>query len=1457
MKTACSVWSAFLLLLLLLPAGQLSAKDKPLVNVKTFTTQDGFTSTDVTDILQARNGLIWLSSWNGLSSYDGQQFKHYKPAGNQVKYVDGEGTQYRDIRINKIAEDAAGNIICFARDFKLYAFRPAEELFYDLAELHPEISLPSKEAEQRFFAVSDSISYIFADGDYLVRNSGDWLDPSQTESVTLSKRHRVFNVLADSKGNEWILTDMGVVVLGFDFPDNQFPFAYLCEGTGAVFLATRDGLIEKYSYESNQLEYLPVSRQLGHCTAMQMLQNGQVAVCTDEGLLIFSPEDGRSQVIYKQEHILSLYEDSRGGLWLFSAGYDGILYYDPSKGEIRRLPSPTDTNIKHFVRTHRPFVYETPQKDIWVVTPSAGLCYYDRDQQRLSPYYINNSAESILSISCIRFLVDYQGNLWISGEKTMEKLCFKDRFFYKEWSLPSEENCVRCLYMDRRHRLWTASKSGVVRVFSSDKKFIGYLSSNGRIQKDYSNLGDEIYSILEDKRGYLWLAGRKRGLIMLEPRNEENTNYHLRRFTHSDNPFSLSSNDVFTLFEDSRGHLYVGCHQLNGLNIVEVEDDQTFRFIHPGNKLKNWPMEAGGKIRHITEDQQGNIIVGTTRGLICFSSDFEHPENISFSIKTISTQTGVPGDNDVIYSYVGKDGQIYVQYRTGLLAKLDGQDIVSPEATFSYYKRPESVQLKDACSVIEDKTGHIWIIYENGVARLINEKKQLEVTMINEDPEEELILMEATVVKGTNDCFYLGTQRDILSFYPGKIKKSRFTPPVFFSGITFHKNGQTLPVDPNKVLELNPEQRSFSLSFSALDFNAPNRIQYAYRMNGYEKEWHYVGNQHLAQYNLPKGSYQFVVRSTNSDNVWTDNDTYLTLKVVPTFWESGWAKLLWVLLISIFCLILIGYLLARNSIRMERNLAEIRMKDFTDTIHELRTPLSLIKGLIEDLIQRNQYLPDPAKKTLNLVHNNTERMNLLINQLLDLKKIQLDKMRLLLEEMDVPSTLYFLIQPFRMIADKRNIQLGFFIEEDAKDCRIWADKDKFGKIITNLLSNAFKYSPDGRTIGVSVSQEADFVSIKVTDQGIGIPAEKIDTIFKRYETLDSHSPYGESTGLGLFIVQELVKMHHGQILVESKEGMGSTFDVRFLKGRNHFEKDNYAEVSASVLTPLEKRESPLTKTYSEAADGGASYVTKKQPGSNTEAPAEEIGDRDSILIVDDNNEMRSFLSSLLKEEYNVTCAVNGKEGLQKAIALIPDLIISDVIMPELDGVQMLNFLRKNPETQRIPVILLTAEASIEDAISNLAAGADDYLAKPFSPGYLKVLIHNRLLKRREIMEFYLKGNNDSTEESSYDVTESEREFIRQVEKHIEENLDNTSLTVEDLAKKMCVSHSVLYRRIKTIFGMTPVTFISYIRINHAIELLKTTEKSVSEISDACGFSSPAYFSYCFRKQTGASPTQYR
>lgn len=710
-------------------------------------------------------------------------------------------------------------------------------------------------------------------------------------------------------------------------------------------------------------------------------------------------------------------------------------------------------------------------------------------------------------------------------------------------------------------------------------------------------------------------------------------------------------------------------------------------------------------------------------------------------------------------------GKLIVTTQSGGINILEGHGDLSEKLIFEHYNATIGQVSDLTLSTIEDKEGNIWVVSENKIS-----KYDAEMNLLGE-LSDQILMAETKPVLLSSGKLFLGSLYGALCITPDELHKSDFVPPIVFSHLDIYLNNTSRRQDiynHREVQYLQADERNFIITFAALDYVNSPAIKYAYRIKGLNDQWIDLGNNRSASLvNIPAGDYLFQVKSTNADGVWVDNVTSLSIHIAPVFGETIWAILLYTI-IAVGIMLVVVYIVIRitnlqRRVDFEQQISNLKLRFFTDISHELRTPLTLITSPIDEVIS-NEKLSDVGMENMQVAKRNADRMLRLINQILDFRKIQNDKMKVLVEQVDVIPLILKIYGNFVPMAHTHRIDFRLICPLDT--FVMYTDVDKLEKILFNLLSNAFKYTPDEKSIFLSVTCEKQILCLQVKDEGRGINAQKLNRLFTRFDTLDEANP-NMSTGIGLSLVKELLNLLHGTIRVDSKLGEGSSFFVRLPGSRDTFDADANAEF---IL-----------------ADG-------ENSGSKTVVPdnlIEEEEDKETrILIIEDNEELRHFICGVLAREYVVFEAGNGRQGLEMTLSELPDIVISDIMMPEMDGIEYLKQVKGNSDICHIPIILLSAKSSLNDQIQGLEYGADEYITKPFSSAYLKARVDSLLKQRQMLYDYYTSKMREEKDASFMEqlapstpqVTHFDDDFICNILQSVEENIQNSEFRIDDLAE---------------------------------------------------------------------------
>ena len=1415
---------------------------QPLCRIEEFTTRDGLSQRMISQIVQDKQGFMWFSTWNGMTRFDNYSLIGYKTSRNPDYPLS-------NARINYISESATGNIWCVTNDYRAYLFDRQTENYIDvLAPL--EVEMKRRYPVRLVYSLPKGITWILCEQGYAFRvedhryREKEGIVSYNTFDGNLPGEY-VYQVLEDRDGDEWILTDGGTFVQGVKNVRSSIPFMYGQEADDGILLVSGDGVIARYDYTRNELLFPDVKLPATTVNTIRLYSDSVLALGTTSGLFLY---DWKANTLQHYEvssnralnEIFFIKKESGGALWLFTDA-EGVIRLDPTTGRSRHFIG-ADEERSDSQPSHVFFMYEDLRGTVWVLPRSGVFGYYDPEQDTIRKLEIGSGEQRYGYTPMIRHSYgDRQGNLWLAASGGIAKLSFfKEHISYVDVDRGAE---ARSFMTDHRGRLWVGTKSGKVKVFEPDGTLSGYLSPWGRVQKEEVALTPSIgvYTISEDPDHSVWIGTRGDGIYLLRAPDHAGRNRLEHYRADASDVFSLSSDEIYTIYHDEWENTWVGSF-VGGLNLVDKHAPK-LRFLHHGNVLKGYPQGDFPDIRFITGDSSV-LLIGTTQGLITFSGDFERPEAIRFYINRGNKRDPARlNGNNVMHIFQASHLDWYTVTFDGGFQQVASENLLSDSIRFSRFVPPGTNELPDrALSLFEDDRGFLWIVCEDGITRFDRVSGNFE--QFNRDYlMQDHYFSEAISARTANGVYTLGSEVGMMLFSPERMNKSDYVPPVVFTDISI-KGVDSITRDAAGRILLGKNQRNISLRFAALDYSGVSGIRYAYRLDGLENEWKYADERSVSYVNLPKGEYRFLVRSTNSDGVWVDNIAGVSIYVQPKFSETVWAWLLYAFLLVLVVIALLYVLFyiyrLRYRVGMEQQLADVKLRFFTDIAHELRTPITLISSPVSEVLA-HEPLSSTARDYLGLVQNNIARMLRLINEILDFRKIQNKKMKLLVEKLDMKEMIEGVMEDFRLVADEKSMDFRL----DAPDFQVvyWGDREKTEKILFNLLSNAFKFTPPGRSIGVKIEESPDELWVTVSDTGIGIPSENLASLFQRFVNFSSYNSIQPSSGIGLSLAKELLELHHAGIDVSSEEGVGSQFRIRFKKGKGHFEADDYVDF---ILNDIQM--------------GGAvqtlSADTPEELETDDESPV-------TVLVVEDNAELLSFLTSVLSRTYRIITASNGKEGLEKVLSELPDFILTDVMMPEMGGLEMVRAIKESPDVCHIPIVVLSARSSIEDQIEGLEYGIDDYITKPFSSSYLKTRVESLIRQRQELQQQFMSSISDTDGRrllftpSEPHIIPFDHSFMERLLEFMERNMDNAQLAVDDIAAAMDVSRSILYRKLKTITGCSPVDFIREIRIKRAVQLIETGEFTFSQIAYMTGFNDPKYFGKCFKKQTGMNPTEYK
>ena len=1418
-----------------------------------YTSDNGLSQNSITALMKDQKGYLWFGTRDGLNKFDGYNFTVYNSRQDKKLSVLSN-------RILSIKEDLWGFIWVKTYDEIVYRLNPSTEEIVRIK--HPAGGFVNDKIRDVVILPSGVIWLTtFDKGCYKV------LTDEETHNLSVSLYNEksrnipsdsVRNVFSDKQKNTWLLTAAGLVCIEpggksktylsgddfYSFVENDKRILFGSEGKFFLY--------EKRNKSFKSI-LLPAGAIATNVSSFSL--NNYIVATPTHGFFTYNilRNEVRQFSVdkfpeMKTNDIQQIYIDRAGDAWL-GIKSPGVLHYNPQTEKIAFIASRMNEGQ---MSNPNYLIFEDEKDILWIQPYFGSFSWFDRNSNTLVPFYsaYNEDINTLFSYGVNHVLSDSQGVLWISTNRGngFFKCTFLPDYFnhylLQDHSVYSISNETRAIFEDREKRLWVACKDGAVHVFDENKRQIGTLNSDGRIMPG-GNMEVLVYNFFQDKVGNIWFGTKRQGLFRLSPRAVKN-NFRIENYTHTADPYSPSANDFYSVTQDKYGRIWAGSYG-GGLNLID-EQNGHIRFIHARNELKYYPIANCSKVRQVFVDSKHQIWVATTEGFITFSDNFKNPKDIKFSYyhKNENVSNSL-ASNDVHCVFEDAENTIWIGTFGGGLNKLM-RDPTTHKIEFQVYNRENGMPNNVIYTIIDDKQGNLWLTTENSIVKL--NKKSSKIEAFGKGNElENVEFSEASACLLNSGEICVGSKSGFYYFSPDLVHRKVIQAPLVFTRLLLFnkevqigKEGSLLKEQIDKTSEVvfDHKQNVFTIEFATLDMRATEKIQYAYKLDGFDADWNNVQSKHFATYTaLPPGTYTFRVKSTDSEGVWLNNERHLELKILPSFWESGFAKFVYFLLIiGLFLVtlyIFITIFKLKNNVQLEKEMTDMKLRFFTDISHELRTPLTLISLPVDQMLQDNT--DANIKEQLTLVRRNLDRVMGLINQILDFRKIQNNKMRLTVEEVEFGEFVRICSSNFVEIAHTKNIQ--FRIVDESNNIKIWVDAEQFESILSNLLSNAFKFTPTGKSIVVKTSLKQNLAVLSVADEGIGIAQEKINFIFDRFFSVSTFRNIAQkSSGIGLDLVKKLVDLHHATIHVESQLGKGSTFEVEFKSGIDHFD-DNVDIIVSNPAVPDSEEVVELDEELDLSTEKGAIPL---------------------ILIVEDNDELRHFLKKSLKKSYKVAEAENGLIGWQKIEQLMPDFIIADLRMPEMDGLELTQKIKADQRTSHIPIILLTAVTDLESKLFAMRIGVDDYITKPFSSEFLHARIENLIAQRRQLQQFYRSQIISSKPDFSLpplEVKSQEETFLQSLIKLMNDNLDNFDLNIDFLATELGMSRTVFFNKLKILTGFSPVEFVREIRFERAAEYMRDTQLTVSEVSYQVGIEDPRYFSRCFKQKFGMTPSEYR
>jgi signal transduction histidine kinase/ligand-binding sensor domain-containing protein/AraC-like DNA-binding protein len=1432
---------------------------------------DGLSHSLLNSVDEDSLGFLWFGTQDGLNRFDGYEFRSY--------YKGVSPRTPSDSWIKGMYMDSHNQLWIWYNGSGLERYDPVSETF---RRYKADPDKPG--ALSSDISASDNIIY----DDFCEDSEGDlWIgtehglnryhreedtfevflhDPGQTGTLS---HNQINSITEDSKGSLWIGTPEGLNRMdrrtgevqrflehpGSDTHLNSHIITKIfCHPDGSLWVGTTRGglnIIQDPYAETLQVTHLittPLNPHLEPTVyCMIRTSGGMMLAGTENGLYVIEAEGKgyRERLIPESRgiRITSLLEDSRGYIWFGSS--------------------------------------HLSENNLFLLSP---------DLQQVEAFFYEEPDPYIFEGGRVQFLHESRtGLVWIGTEKNglywvdLNARQFRTIDNYPERGYYISDNEVYSIFEDKEQNLYVGTKKELNLINLRTGEWYGFnnqynLKRNITYEYDSDLAAGVISVIREQPDGSIWMGSFDYKVSLYDPERERFLNFHYHPGdSASFLPWSLRS---ICVTRDRQVYFAAMGYALCRLR----EDGLSFEYF-PVVETGDPTGTNDDMIQYVYEDRGGILWLGTLKGglnrfdpntgrFMHYISDPDDPASLSNNRVKCILEPEIYGE-DILW----------IGTQNGGLNKFDRST-----GTFRSFVMQDGLPSNTIHGILEDKVGNLWLSTNQGLVQFDPVTEIVSNIFTVEDGLVGNEFNEGAFFKNRDGIMYFGGTNGLNYFNPEEIKqKSTYSAPVVITG--FSLSGT--PVLPNDtindrvVLErsilftdeitLTHKDRFISFTFAKLDFSAPKKVKYRFRLDGFEEQWNEVdaSQRYISYTNLPSGNYRLLLAGTNSDGILSD-ETVLTLNILPPFWQTTWFRLLiGLVILMIFLLILqvrtqilenqkrllIEEVEARTKDLKEANRLLERQKDeiqgmaqklhesdqmklkfFTNISHEFRTPLTLIMGPTEKLLSRERYDDvHSVKQELELMHRNQRRLYKLINQLLEVRRVEAGNLKLTVAEDDIAAYLETIYRLFMPYAEKKQIEFRF--ESLPSSLRMLFDADKIEKIFYNLLSNAFKYTPVKGNILFQLDtveeDEKEYLRVCVRDSGPGIAPEHLPHIFDRfYQITKKHHAGRFSSGIGLSLSRDLIEIHHGRI--EAESGIeGTCFSVYLPLDRGIYTLDEILEESDT--DPTMEYISSMLETYEYT---GASHADKPLVG--------EVMFR--ILVVEDNLDMQKFLYDQLSEQYHVTLAQHGKEGLELCRETLPDLILSDIMMPEMDGLEFCRNVKEDVLTSHIPIILLTAKSGTEDQVIGLEEGADDYITKPFNPEALQLKIRNILENRKRLAEKFESSASYIPE--NIQISQIDQGFLEKLIKLVEDNIDDSELSGDSIATEMGMSKGNLYKKLKTLTGMTVNIFVRNIRLKVAARLLKRGHYNISEVAYAVGFNNPKYFSTCFSELYHVSPKEY-
>ncbi len=1278
-------------------------------------------------------------------------------------------------------------------------------------------------------------------------------------------------IFRDSKGRIWVGTQGGGISR-YEYETGGFTSfvndplkpntishddvqAIVEDHKGNLWIGTHEGGLNMLDMSTNTITRVPVQKllpagyRIDRINTMLMENDTLIWIGTLDGLFSYNPLKNR---IYPflvngnpvNARILALFVEEPDKLWLGTQS--GIVKVDIAR-HLDEYVISGKTGLSSDLVVD---IKKSPDGRIMIATDGGGLNIYDPASGVFTPFMNNpNSPNGISNNSVYTIFIDSFKGLWvgnyIGGINYYSEYDWKFQPVKHELNDPQSlsDNHVRCFYQDGQGMIWIGTlgglnqydpASGRFRIYAADKKDNHSLTSNS------------VLSIYEDRDGKFWIGTFGGGISIFDKKSKT-----FRKFRHRDDPTgSLEKANIYSIIEASSNKLYIA--SLGGIYLLDRNTDRMTRFLSTNSRLSN------NTVKVLCKDKSGNIWAGTNQGInklnhengeiTCYSHSISNPNSLS--------------NNRILSIITANDGKLWIGTEGG------GVSIFDPSAE-RFYSITTTDGLPDNVvnSVLQDNLGIFWLATNKGLVRYDQSTKKMRI-YTSADGLQANEFNQNAALKSKDGNLYFGGINGYNVISPGNLITD-FSPPkviltdLYISNKLVRPGDEQSPIDKQLFLEKRISlgyEATFEIDFAALGFINKGKYQYSYKMTGLSLDWTEFREGRSASYsNLPPGLYTFMVRARNNDGVLSSNPASIEIRILPPLWKTWWAFCLYILvilaLLFMFMRYNISWIRVKNQLILERKekeqleeLNQMKLGFFTNISHEFKTPLTLILGSLDNLKHSG---PNNQPDQLRNIEKNAQRLLILINQLLEFRKAENGLMKLKATKGNIVNFLRGIKENFEEFARMKSIH--FELNASGNIPEIWFDAEKIEKILYNLLSNAFKFVNPGGRIEINLAfreieaakepqGQRSFLELVVKDTGQGMSVDDLKNIFNRFyqESKDAtRTQHTEGSGIGLAYSKKLVELHHGEISVQSEQGKGASFIILLPVGKGHLNDD---EIKEEINFQLIMDYQGLSGVFNDE-----SPFSENVPVVNENMPI--------LLVVDDNPMICKVIAEKFHQEYQVITAGNGIEGLEKARKFVPDIIISDILMPGMDGIEFCRKIKDELLTCHIPVIMLTAKSDDDSQIEGISTGADAYIAKPYNPEILQATLRNLVNSRKVLLnKFYGKEQFVPSEVVSNKIDEK---FLNRLIGLIEEYAEQETIDISVICREIAMSRSALYRKLKALTGNSIQDFIRMVKLRKASRMLLETTQTISEIAYQSGFPNTKHFSTTFKKQFGKTPSEYR